>query len=53
MSGHRPHSPEISRYYTIDEETKRQALNNLTVSTDFSKVINNGTTLFAEMKSLL
>lgn len=53
MTGHKPHSREISRYYTVDEQTQKDALKKLVVSTDFSRIINEEMNLFNIIKGLL
>lgn len=55
MTGHKPHSREISRYYTVDEQTQKDALKKLIVETDFSEVLNlnEELNLFNTLKGLL
>lgn len=53
MTGHKPHSREISRYYTIDGQTQKNALKALVVSTDFPEVFSKEVNLFSELKSLM
>ncbi|MEI7504408.1 MAG: tyrosine-type recombinase/integrase [Paludibacter sp.] len=52
MTGHKPHSREISRYYTIDQETQRDALNSLKSKLDFSDLLNNNGDLFKQLKTV-
>ena len=52
MTGHKPHSREISRYYTIDEVTQRNALNSLNSKFDFSDLFNNNGDLFQQLKTI-
>ena len=53
MTGHTPHSREISRYYTINDQTQKDALNTLVVSTDFHGLFNKEMNLFSELKSII
>jgi site-specific recombinase XerD len=52
MTGHQPHSREISRYYTISEETQKNALKHLCVESNLSELINSNTNLFHLLKAI-
>ena len=53
MTGHKPHSREISRYYTVEKETQKEALKALVVSTDLPEVFSKEVNLFSRLKSLM
>jgi len=49
MTGHKPHLREISRYYTVDEQTQKDSLKKLVVTTVFSKIANEEMSMFSEL----
>lgn len=53
MTGHKPHSREISRYYTVEKETQKEALKALVVSTDLHEVFSKEVNLFSRLKSFM